>query len=821
MYSFYKTILFIGCLLISFTVSAADYYVSSAGSDSNPATEEKPWRTIDKVNRSMNKFKPGDKILFRRGDRFFGELRISASGTKDQPLVFGSCSSGDLPVIYGTERITDWTQTSENIWTVDFSAASLPVTGLIINREFQPLARYPDSDAEFSGYLTIEEHSGKKRIRSSKLKTLADITGCEAVVRTTFWLLDRINVSRQDGEWIDLEENATYELQDRFGFFLQNHPSFLSRHGEWFYDPAKKQIMLYWDSSLGLSPADVEIEIPTADKLLTINGPGYLEVRELHIYGSRKTSVNIFNCHHINFHDNRIELSAEEGFNIYNAQNFSVNDCMINNTQSVAFQTGNFRFGDFTDNIITNTGIIPGMGMSGICKYNAMFLRGDDYTVRGNRIYNTGYMPMDFSGNNVLIENNVIDNYCFVLNDGGGIYAYWGSRENQNRVVSGNIITGGRGNPDGTGHPELMQVCGIYMDEAAVNVEIKKNIITGINGEGIYIHNASSMYVHDNISANNRTQFSMVQDKTSSLKIIRDCRIENNIFFAASPDQLLVRQLSVRNDLFHFGSYKGNSYHLLYEGQGNIEMEIWPGRHLLFNDQSWSQIDHSGKWFLHGNDYYTNIAAAGDNKILSSTFDMDTGTWGTWSRYGSVGIFRNNDNGDGNLKFVFTTLSGRRDNEGLIFNIISNIREGEKYLIKFECRAEKGGRPYVLSFRRHGGDWRDLDNWIRLLADSEWTQHEFIFSAGFDADDARIDFNIPEETGAFWLDNVSFVRVEAEKADPEDFFRIEINDSDKEKAVALVEEYTDIYGNAVSETLQISPFSAEILIKDISQSSLE
>jgi hypothetical protein len=47
------------------------YYVSNSGDDTNSGTlEEKPWRSISKVNREIaNKtFLSGDKILFRRGD---------------------------------------------------------------------------------------------------------------------------------------------------------------------------------------------------------------------------------------------------------------------------------------------------------------------------------------------------------------------------------------------------------------------------------------------------------------------------------------------------------------------------------------------------------------------------------------------------------------------------------------------------------------------------------------------------------------------------------------------------------------------------------
>ena len=58
--------------------SAAKYYFSSqSGDDSrtslqaqNPAT---PWKTLNKLNTFMN-LQPGDSVLFKRGETFYGTL---------------------------------------------------------------------------------------------------------------------------------------------------------------------------------------------------------------------------------------------------------------------------------------------------------------------------------------------------------------------------------------------------------------------------------------------------------------------------------------------------------------------------------------------------------------------------------------------------------------------------------------------------------------------------------------------------------------------------------------------------------------------------
>ncbi|MBR9777628.1 MAG: hypothetical protein GYB55_22430, partial [Cytophagales bacterium] len=68
------------------TIFAANYYVSQEkGNDNRSLTEAQnpatPWKSIDKVNSLFNYLKPGDAILFNRGETFYGTLHISASGS--------------------------------------------------------------------------------------------------------------------------------------------------------------------------------------------------------------------------------------------------------------------------------------------------------------------------------------------------------------------------------------------------------------------------------------------------------------------------------------------------------------------------------------------------------------------------------------------------------------------------------------------------------------------------------------------------------------------------------------------------------------------
>ncbi len=77
----------LGLALIN--LNATSYYLANSGSDSNTGTSvSTPWKTTLKLSK-IN-FKPGDKVLFCKGDIWFESFDISFSGTNESPIYFGS-----------------------------------------------------------------------------------------------------------------------------------------------------------------------------------------------------------------------------------------------------------------------------------------------------------------------------------------------------------------------------------------------------------------------------------------------------------------------------------------------------------------------------------------------------------------------------------------------------------------------------------------------------------------------------------------------------------------------------------------------------------
>ncbi|WP_281612577.1 Ig-like domain-containing protein [Flammeovirga sp. SubArs3] len=87
------------------------YYFSADGDDNNDGSINSPWKTLAKataISKQSNKgglLNPGDKLLFRKGDTFEGQLVVLCSGSEGKPIEIGSYGTGELPILSGSGNI--------------------------------------------------------------------------------------------------------------------------------------------------------------------------------------------------------------------------------------------------------------------------------------------------------------------------------------------------------------------------------------------------------------------------------------------------------------------------------------------------------------------------------------------------------------------------------------------------------------------------------------------------------------------------------------------------------------------------------------------
>ena len=83
------------------------YYIDGlSGNDANSGTaESEAWQSLEKVNAT--EFGPGDKILFRAGSIWAGQLWPKGSGAEGTPIVIDQYGDGNKPIINGNGTVTE------------------------------------------------------------------------------------------------------------------------------------------------------------------------------------------------------------------------------------------------------------------------------------------------------------------------------------------------------------------------------------------------------------------------------------------------------------------------------------------------------------------------------------------------------------------------------------------------------------------------------------------------------------------------------------------------------------------------------------------
>ena len=258
-----KTLFLLPFIIFSLAANATNYYFSVTGNDANNGTSTStPWQTISKFNSVFSSRNPGDSLLFKRGDTFYGSITISTSGTSGSPIVIGAYGTGSKPVITGFTTVSAWTNLGSNIWESTAAVSTLATCNMVtINGVNTPMGRYPNT-----GYLTFQSHSGTTSITSSSLTGTPNWTGAELVVRASQWALDRTPITAQSGGTLTYSGSISHTPTDGFGYFIQNDSRTLDTANEWYYNPSTKKIQIYSTSS------PTNVQVATQDVLATVYG---------------------------------------------------------------------------------------------------------------------------------------------------------------------------------------------------------------------------------------------------------------------------------------------------------------------------------------------------------------------------------------------------------------------------------------------------------------------------------------------------------------------------------------------------------------------
>ncbi|WP_073002126.1 T9SS type A sorting domain-containing protein [Mariniphaga anaerophila] len=534
-------------LSLSISGYSTVYYVSSStGSDENSGTSENSaWRSLEKVNSFTPK--PGDQILFKRGDSWVGTITVNASGTSGSPIVYGAYGTGDKPKIYGSEVITGWTRHSGNIYKATVTGE---ITQLFVDDERVRVARYPDE-----GYLYIDKTISPTSFTYENLRYAIDYSGAKCHVRTRQWILSTKNVIESSSQTLVLDSEPTYGFSSGKAFFLNNKLEFLTREGEWYLDINSKTVYLW--TPAGDSPVNHSVRGSKIDNGVYLESKDFLTIRDLSLEHSKKSALYANKSDYLVIENCSVKNPDLKGFDIkrgyYNVvrSNYVTGAMDDAISYSKTYLDSNNSGLVIEGNEVVNTGVFDAIGLTGIGSSNGIISRAENAIIRYNRIVNTGYTGIQFYGKNTQVEFNFIDNYCTTLNDGGGIYNWVGvsgtvpnSINSKGSVIRQNIVINGNG--DGTGylenHNNQSGVYAMYLDEASEGIYIEGNTIASSSGHALFLHETIDIEAVNNIIFDNPKGVRITHDDNFS----RGNRITNNIVcnISTSTDWYLTKTLT-------------------------------------------------------------------------------------------------------------------------------------------------------------------------------------------------------------------------------------------------------------------------------------
>lgn len=540
-----KLLCFLTLVILKFHPACGQlkYYISPAGSDlNNGLSPSTAWQSIAKVNSMFNTFPAGTSLLFIGGGIFYGSLIIGKPAAVKRPIIISSYGSGNKPLITGFTKVTSWVSLANNIWESKSPVSTLPTCNVVvINGTEYAMGRFPNA-----GYLTYQSHVKNSAITSSYLTGTLNWTGAEVVMRMAHFGLDRNRITAQQGGTITYKSADSNGAQpiNGFGFFIQDNTRTLDTANEWYYNPITKKIQIYSTRE----PSNVELA--TIDTLVLINNHNYISLKNISFQGANKIAIKSLSSEHITIENCDINFSGVAGIDIGTSSNFmKINNCLINHSNDVGILNDTSARVTITNNQIKNSGTFAGMGSQFLANTitwlttlgNHIGIRsvGNYATISFNKIDSSGYNGIFFTGDSVVIEGNVINNYCFIKDDGGGIYSYseLSKKKWKTRTIKNNIVLNGIGAPSGTDNTPgyTNQTAGIYLDAGNGNFDITGNTVAS-SDKGLFINNGRNINIYNNTFFDNR--YNLFLSNYSKVYSMDSISLRNNILVAGPKTSL-------------------------------------------------------------------------------------------------------------------------------------------------------------------------------------------------------------------------------------------------------------------------------------------
>lgn len=807
------TLLVLSSALNSF---AANYYFSASAGDDNRSpvqarNAQTPWKTIAKLNAFFTQLQPGDSVLFKRGEVFSGGIQIVKSGSTSLPIVLAAYGNGVPPVISGFSKISTWTAVGGGVYESPVINTPGYVNMVAINNISYAMGRYPNADASNKGFLTFEGH-GNLHIIDNQLPASPAWNNAELVVRTSRWTIERVPITTTTKSRINYSKNTDYNLEDGYGYFIQNHIKTLDQFGEWYYNPSTKKLNVFFGTKL---PADYNVQIATTNTLIESKANDIV-IANLVIKGANQYGVysNAANLKNLRIKNSKILFSGIDAIRVFNCSNFVLENSEITNSNSIAV---NLKYDAsnavITNNKIRNTGVFPGMITENQAYGIISYTKG--FKAEYNHIVKTGYVGIRFAGDNNLIKNNYIDTFCLVMDDGSGIYTWTGKANTAflNRSVVGNIVLNGIGAPEGTNRTDYAAAEGIYLDDNATNVDVSGNTVANCVNNGILIHNSRNVKIQNNTLFNNKVQIKTLHDDLGSP--ITNVVVTNNNFFSKATDQTTFYFKSDLNDFAKMGSFSGNYYARPFDenltvmanydqpGVGDVnKMYDVRGPMLPYG----KNLDGGGGSMRYRPYNLVSIDNS-RNKYNNPGFENTSMGVSCWSPNGDCATTWSSNSV---LDKRAVKISGKT--LGVVALNCGAIDKNKQYILRFSAIAERETQIEVF-LRQSTSPWSPISSSKKIYINPNRTEYEVLFSFPTSVSAGHLIFQAFNENFSYWLDNVGLYEASAVNVKADEIIRFEYNPTSSDKTILLATSYVDVKNTTYTNKVVLKPYSSIVLMK--------
>lgn len=560
-----------------FEQTAKIYYVNkSAGNDANdglsPATA---WASINKVNAEQDNFYDGDSILFAAGDVYTTQLTPTKSGSVLGRINYGKYGSGPNPKFSAFKllRSSDFTHLGGNIYETTSAVTTQERVKVLVHRDkMYSKGRTPNLNEGLhnSGYYYRAGGSGSSSgwISSDSILSGTDYTGRQAVLRKRHWIMDWITATGGSGNSFNFVDGlGHYSISSGTGgFFFINNIADLDRENEWYHNETTDKIGIYKENAFD------SIYISDKDYLISISNVNNLSFTNLDFEGANQAAFFMVSCANIYIEYDNFKYCYDGilGVNGGNSTQFVLDNNYFQDILNNCIWLDNeFEKGSIQNNEMHRIAALEGMGGEPDGTYNGVRVMGDSLIIQYNIMDSVGYQAITSNGIGNIIKYNYINTFCFIKDDGSGIYR---ARQNPCEIAY-NHIYNGVGNwrgyePYDPASPwnKADYANGIYSDDEGQNMYIHHNVIYNMANHGIFLHrnHGNMTLTHNKIyDARGWNGVLNVQSEpygTAEDIAMRDLNIKHNEVFSLTQNQLVFRIETSFDDLDLIGDIDSNLY---------------------------------------------------------------------------------------------------------------------------------------------------------------------------------------------------------------------------------------------------------------------